>query len=138
MNLLTLTVKLPLLFARSAFPFAPLFTCLNLFVDASLNLLRIGCGSLRLLPIRHTHGFGFPFADALSHKGWAVGFPNIVALDEEVQDAHIPTVIIQFQVFALQAVEQAWTHIPVTLKGQTRTIVNLIFVAPDFAISRLH
>ncbi len=118
MNLLALAIKLPRLFTLFRNPSALLFGFLDLFLQANPDLLRSGCGRPRLFPVSTALGCGFPLTDPLSHKGWAVGFAHIRSLDKEVNDRDIAAVIIQFQVFALEAIEEPWTHIPLALKGE--------------------
>src|SRR5258708_3295423 len=104
MNLLALAIKLSRLFTVFRNPSALIFGFLDLFLQANPDLLRSGCGRPRLFPVSTALGCGFPLTDPLSHKGWAVGFAHIRSLDKEVNDRDIAAVIIQFQVFALEAV----------------------------------
>ena len=60
-------------------------------------------GDLDLLLVVLAHGSGLPLADATSHELWAVDFANIFAVDEDVEHAHIPPVVIQVKLTALQS-----------------------------------
>src|SRR5713101_7346366 len=97
-----------------AIPLTCLFTCPNLctaatacsscfVLNASTDWQPLFTGNLGLLLVMLAHGSGFPFTDAAPHQLWAVGFPNIFALDKNIEHAHIAAVIIHIELSARQS-----------------------------------
>src|SRR5262245_2040965 len=138
MNLLTLSIKLPCLFLLADQPASLLFGCLDLSLDLCPNVGGSRSCDLRLCCVTAPHDFGFPFADALPHKGWAVGFAHITAVHKQIDNGNIPPVVIDLEFSLSKPIEQAWTHIPVSLEGHARAIMDMIGMAPDFAVLCLH
>ena len=116
MDILALAVPLPAVFGLtnlcgSAFARSPCFA-----LDAGACLLPLLAGDLGLHLVVFTHGSGFPFADATSHELWAVGFPDVDPLYEEVEHTHVPSVVIHLKLSALESREQAGADVPAPLK----------------------
>src|SRR5437870_4892665 len=94
MNVLALTI-----------PLTSLLTCSNLcasaassscfILNASTDCYPLSVREITVLLVMFAHGSGFPLTDAAPHQLWAVGFPNIFPLDKNVQDTHVPPVVIQ-------------------------------------------
>src|SRR6266571_4123630 len=103
MNVLALAIPLTrlLTYANLCTAAAACRSCLVL--NTSTNGQPLFTGDLRLLLVVFAHGSGFPLADAPPHKPGAVGFPNIFPLDKNIQDAHIPSVVIQIKLTASQS-----------------------------------
>src|SRR5438067_12224698 len=72
-------------------------------LNTSTDWQPLFAGDLDLLLVPLAHGSGLPLADATPHDLWAVGFANIFAVDEDVEHAHIPPVVIQVKLTALQS-----------------------------------
>src|SRR5712691_6664825 len=140
MDLLSLSIELPRFFLLAESPASLLFGGNDLFLDLCPN---IGCScscscGLRLSCIGASHDFRFPLADSLPHEGWAVGFSHITAIHKQVNDGNIPSVVIDLTFPISKSIEQAWTHIPVSLEGKARAIMDMIGMAPHFAVLCLH
>src|SRR2546425_27011 len=103
-----------------AIPLTALLTCSHLcasafspfarfFLDARADLAPLFSGHPGLHLVLFAHRSGFPFTDAASHQTGAVGFPNIVALDKEVEHPNVPSVVIHLELAALKPGEEAGT-----------------------------
>src|SRR6266516_3279192 len=134
MDLFTLSIKLSSLFTLTDSTASLLFGRFNLFLDLCPN----GSGSrscgLRLCRVSATHGFGFPLTDPLPHEGRAVGFSHITAVHEQINDGNITPIVIDLTFPISKPIEQAWTHIPVSLEGKPCSIMDVVAMAPDFAV----
>src|SRR5256884_9440262 len=96
-----------------AIPLTAVLTCSNLSasafasrkrfaLNASTDLLPLSPCDLGLGLILFAHGPGFPLTDTSSHQLWAVGFPNIDPIHEEVEHSHIAAVVIHLKPPALE------------------------------------
>jgi len=138
MDVFSLAIPLTALFSLTnlgRFSFAGL-SCFTL--DASANLLSLPACDFRLGLVMFAHRSGFPLTHAASHKCRAIGFSQVHALDEEIQHAQIATVVIHFELSALEPREQARTYIPATQKGKPGTLRGAISMAWSFSIDRFH
>src|SRR6266536_6188688 len=100
--------------AALAIPLTSLFTCANLcaaaavssscfVLNASADWQPLLVGETTLLLVVFAHRSGFPFAEAAPHELWTIGFPNIFPLDKNIQNTHVPPVIIQVKLTAPQS-----------------------------------
>jgi hypothetical protein len=110
-----------------AIPLPPTFFLTNLCVSAFSGAPRFvldACASLLtellrkyfLLLVIFAHGSGFPFTDPTSHELYTVGFPQVGAINEEIEDANIASVKIHFKFSTRKPTEEARTNIPTPLK----------------------
>src|SRR5712692_9790805 len=118
MDLLALSIELSSLFSLSESLATLLFGGFDIFLDLRSNRSDFLTSGFRTGRICFAHGFRLPFTDALSHKGGAVSFSHITAIDKEVNHAYISAIVIDLEFSASQSIEQAWAHIPVPLKGK--------------------
>ncbi len=70
--------------------------------------------------VMFAHGFGFPFADTASHELGTVGFPDVAPLDEKVEHAHVPPVVIHLKLAALEPTEEAGADVPAPNRRQVK------------------
>src|SRR5712692_7255716 len=138
MNLLSLSIKLPRLFMLTDSPASLLFGRFNLFLDLCPNIGGSRSCGLRLSRIGASHNFRFPLADSLPHEGRAVGFSHITAVHKQINDGNITPIVIDLTFPISKPIEQAWAHIPVSLEGKPCSIMDVIAMAPDFAVLCLH
>src|SRR5260370_33251695 len=100
--------------AALAVPLTGLFDLANLGAAATAGGFRfvrntrtdgqsLFTGEMTLLLIVFAHGCGFPFAHSASHQLGAIGFANIFALNEDVEHAHVPSVIVQVELTTPQS-----------------------------------
>lgn len=119
MDVVALAIPLTALLTGShlcAAAFAPLA---RFFLNARADLAPVFAGDPGLYLVLFAHRSGFPFTDAATHQTGAVGFPNIVALDKEVEHTHIPSVVIHLKLAALQPGEEAGADVPAPMKRES-------------------
>src|SRR5712692_6501566 len=138
MDLLSLAIPLTPTFhltnlCVSAFASTPCF-----FLDACASLLPL-CPRQRFLRlVVFAHGSGFPFTDATSHELRAVGFPQIGAINKEIEDADIAPVIVHFKLPASKPTQEARADIPAPLKRESAALRDTIAMPRRLAIDGLH
>ena len=104
-DLLALAIELARVFLLSRQPPAPLLGRLNLFLYARSDLLGSGGSGFCLLGVGLALGCRFPLTHPSAHQGRAVGLSHITALDKQVDDRDIPSIVIQLKLLALQSIE---------------------------------
>src|SRR5215471_21585322 len=116
MDLFPLSIVLSSLF-RLAKRLGPLlFGRFDVLLNLRSNRRDLLPGVFRACCIGCTHGFRLPFTDSLPHESRTVGFSHMTAVDEEVDDADIPAIVIDLNFSASQTIEQTRAHIPVPLE----------------------
>src|SRR5436309_14334699 len=138
MNLLTLSIKLPRLFLFADNTASLLFGGNDLSLDLCPNVSGSRSCGPRLCCVSASHDFRFPFADSLPHEGRTVGFSHITAVHKQINDRNITSVVIDLKFPIRQPIEQAWTHIPISMEGRARPIMDVIGMPPHLAVLRLH
>src|SRR5713101_2053798 len=138
MDLLSLAVPLTPTFhltnlCVSAFASTPCF-----FLDACAGLLPLRPRQRFLLLVVFAHGFGFPFADAASHELRAVGFPQIGAVNKEIEHTDIAPVVVQFKLPACKPAQETRTDVPAPMKREPVALRNTIAVPRRLAIDGFH
>src|SRR5215471_2709440 len=113
-----LTIPLTALLTGSHLCAAAFPPLAGFFLNTRADLTPMFAGDPGLHLVLFTYRSGFPFTDATAHQRGAVGFPNIGALDKEVEHTHIPAVIIHLKLAALQSGEQAGADVPAPLKRE--------------------
>src|SRR5262245_4287830 len=97
MNVFPLTVPLTVLFSLTNLC-GSVFACSSRFaLDAGTNRLPLLSGDLGSRLIVFAHGSGFPFADTTAHQLWAVGFPDVFSLDEQIEHTDITAIVIHLK-----------------------------------------
>src|SRR5690242_20591702 len=112
MNVLALAIPLTRLFTCPNLGTSPAASCPCFVLNAGTDWQSLLAGDLCLLLVVFAHGSGFPLADAAPHQLWAVGFSNIGAIDKDVEHSHVPSVVVQVKLTALEPTEQSWADIP--------------------------
>lgn len=118
MNVLALAIPLTALLTGSHLCAAAFSPLARFFLNARADLAPVFAGDPGLHLVLFARRSGFPFTDATAHQRGAVGFPNIGALDKEVEHTHIPSVVIHFKLAALQSGEEAGADVPAPRKRE--------------------
>src|SRR6266567_5210615 len=95
MNVAALAVPLTGLFDLTNLCAAATACCPCFVLNTSTNGQPLFTGEMTLLLIVFAHGSGFPLAHSASHQLRAIGFANIFAFNEDVEHAHVPSIIVQ-------------------------------------------
>src|SRR5262245_11082560 len=112
MNVLALAIPLTCLFTCPNLGTSAAASCPGFVLNAGSDWQSLLAGDSGLFLVVFAHGFGFPLADALPHQLWAIGFSNIGAIDKDVEHSHVPCVVVQVELAALEPTEQSWAGIP--------------------------
>src|SRR5215471_20402079 len=115
MNVVALAIPLTALLTGSHLGAAAFSPFAGFFLNARTDFAPLFAGHPGLHRVLFAHRSGFPFTNTAAHQRGAVGFPNIVALDKEVEHPHIPSVVIHLKLAALQPGEQAGADVPAPL-----------------------
>src|SRR2546422_10745831 len=105
MNLLTFSVKLPVLFSLTDSLHALLFGGFDLLLDLCPNAGSFCCGSFCLCRIRTAHGFRLPLTDPLPHEGRAVRFSHVAAIHKQINHRDVAPVVIDFKLPTSESIE---------------------------------
>src|SRR5438874_186875 len=136
MNVLALAIPLTRLLTCANLCASAAASCSCLVLNASTDWQPLLAGDLGLLLVVFSHGSGFPLTDAASHQLWAVGFPNIFPFDEDVEHSHVPSVVVQVKLTALEPTEQSWADIPSSVERKAVPTLHPIAVSGGFSVHR--
>ena len=118
MHVLTLAIPLTTLLTGSHLCAAAFSPLARFFLNARADRAPLFAGHPGLHLVLFAHRSGFPFTDAAAHQRGAVGFPNIVALDKEVEHPNVSSVVLHLKLAALQSGEEAGTDVPAPMKRE--------------------
>src|SRR6266576_734710 len=132
-----------------AIPLTTLLSLTNLDPSAFARGCRIVLGTstcfepllmcdFRFIAVVLAHGPCFPFANTASHELGTIGFSDIAAFDEEIEDTHIPPVVIHFEFAPLEPTEQSWADITAPVEGKAAPALHRIAVSGGFPVDRFH
>src|SRR5258708_31385905 len=138
MNVLALAIPLTRLFDLTNLGTSAAAGSSCFVLNAGTDWQPLLAGDPGLLLVVFAHRSGFPLADTAPHQLWAVGFPNIFPFDEDVEDSHVPSVVVQVKLTALEPTEQSWADIPSSVERKAVPTLHPIAVSGGFSVHRFH
>src|SRR5712691_9459044 len=138
MNLFSLAIPLTRLFDLTNISTSAAAGCPRFVLNASTDWQYLLAGDPGLLLVVFAYGSGFPLADAPSHQLWAIGFSNIFAIDKDVEHSHVPFVVVQVELAALEPTEQPWAGIPSPVERKAVPFLHPVAVSRSLSVHRFH